>query len=414
MDAPAETPQNLAPPSQPAPAPAPAPSKPKASKRPFIIAGVAVVAIAGAAYYMYSRQFEDTDDAQIDGTITNLSARVPGNVKAVYVTDNQVVKAGDKLLDLDPADLEVVVAQAKAALALAEAQLVAEDPSVAITEASNTSAMTTAASELETARANVSSAAMDVKQISAQLELAQANDKNAQVEKERAERLFAQGAISATDRDARVTQAVASAANANAAKQALAAARDRLAAQNARIGAAKAKLGEVESNAPLQVETRKANVSVRRANLDVARAEVKQATLNLSYASLVAPADGIVGKKSVSVGEHVAPGQQLLALSQIERLWVTANFRENQLRRMQPGQDVEVHVDALDVDLKGKVESIGGATGARFSVLPPENAAGNYVKVVQRIPVRIALAVDEATAKLLRPGMSVEPKVRVR
>ncbi|HEY4120599.1 MAG TPA: HlyD family secretion protein [Byssovorax sp.] len=410
MDAPAETPQNLAPPSQ----PAPAPSKPKASKRPFIIAGVAVVAIAGAAYYMYSRQFEDTDDAQIDGTITNLSARVPGNVKAVYVTDNQVVKAGDKLLDLDPADLEVVVAQAKAALALAEAQLVAEDPSVAITEASNTSAMTTAASELETARANVSSAAMDVKQISAQLELAQANDKNAQVEKERAERLFAQGAISATDRDARVTQAVASAANANAAKQALAAARDRLAAQNARIGAAKAKLGEVESNAPLQVETRKANVSVRRANLDVARAEVKQATLNLSYASLVAPADGIVGKKSVSVGEHVAPGQQLLALSQIERLWVTANFRENQLRRMQPGQDVEVHVDALDVDLKGKVESIGGATGARFSVLPPENAAGNYVKVVQRIPVRIALAVDEATAKLLRPGMSVEPKVRVR
>jgi membrane fusion protein (multidrug efflux system) len=153
---------------------------------------------------------------------------------------------------------------------------------------------------------------------------------------------------------------------------------------------------------------------VRKASLDAARAALRQAQLNLSYARVVSPVDGIVSKKAVSIGDHVGPGQQLVAIAQTKQLWVTANFRETQLRDMRPGQPVNVHVDALGIDLRGTVESITGATGSRLSILPPENASGNFVKVVQRIPVRVRLEANQAGMDALRPGMSVEPEVRVR
>jgi membrane fusion protein (multidrug efflux system) len=171
---------------------------------------------------------------------------------------------------------------------------------------------------------------------------------------------------------------------------------------------------EITSNAPRQMETRRASVLVRQAALEVAQAQLAQAQRNLSYAKIVAPVAGIVAKKAIAVGDHVAPGQLVVAIAQLDSLWVTANFRETQLGRMHPGQHAAVHVDAIDVDFEGSVESLGGATGSRLSVLPPENASGNYVKVVQRIPVRIRLEAGQAGLDRLRIGMSVEPKVSVR
>jgi membrane fusion protein (multidrug efflux system) len=393
--------------------PAEAAAPKKKSKKPFIFVAVGVVALGGLAYWLHERNFEDTDDAQIDATITNVSPRITGTVKAVLVSDNQSVKAGDLLAEIDTADLEVALAQAKANAAQAEALLVAEDPSVAMSESSNEAAIASASSDILAAQAAVSGAASDVQQLTAQLAQATANDKNAQLEKERADRLFASGAIATAERDSRTTQAEATRANVDAVKQALASAKDRVAQQQAHITAAKAHLGEISANAPRTVETKKATVAVRRANLDLAKAQLKQAELNLSYARIVAPVSGIVGRKSLSVGDRVAPGQQILALSNVESVWVTANFRETQLRRMRPEQEVEIHVDSIDKELKGKVVSIGGATGSRFSVLPPENAAGNYVKVVQRVPVRIEFLPGQDVGSL-RPGMSVEPKVRVQ
>jgi membrane fusion protein, multidrug efflux system len=153
---------------------------------------------------------------------------------------------------------------------------------------------------------------------------------------------------------------------------------------------------------------------VRQANLEFARAQLRQAELNLGYAKVTAPVAGIIGKRSVNIGDRVQPGQQLMALTQNAQIWVTANFRETQIERMRPGQPVTVHVDAIDRDYEGTVENFAGATGSRYSLLPPENATGNYVKVVQRIPVRITFKPDQPEMERLRPGMSVEPKVRVR
>jgi membrane fusion protein (multidrug efflux system) len=214
--------------------------------------------------------------------------------------------------------------------------------------------------------------------------------------------------------DTRTNQAAAARANVEALRQALSAARERVTQQEAHVAAAQSHLVEVRSNAPRQVESRRASILARQASLDLARAQLRQAQLNLSYTKIVAPIDGIAGRKSVGLGDRVAPGQQLLAISQLDPLWVTANFRETQLRNMRAGQPADIHVDALDQDLRGTVESIGGATGSRFSVLPPENASGNYVKVVQRIPVRIRLLPGQRGLDRLRPGMSVEPTVRIK
>lgn len=393
----------------------PAAAAPARSRRPFIIGGVVLVlAAAGVGYWAHSRHFEDTDDAQIDGSISNVSPRVSGTVSAVYVSENQVVKAGDPLADIDPVDLQIAVDQARAAVAQAQAQLEAEDPSVGIIETSNKSAVSSAQSDLAAANAALSAARKDVQQLTAQLAQAQANDRQAQLEKERSEKLLAQGAVSQSDYDSRLNTATATAANVAAIDQALAAARDHVQQQQAQLVALQSHLTEVTSNAPRQVETRKASVIMRQAALDLAKAQLAQAEKNLSYAKIVAPISGIVAKKSIAIGDHVAPGQLVIAISQIEDLYVTADYRETQLELMHPGQPATVHVDALDVDLHGSVESIGGATGSKLSVLPPENASGNYVKVVQRIPVRIKLDPGQSGLDRLRIGMSVEPSVTVR
>jgi membrane fusion protein (multidrug efflux system) len=396
--------------------PAPTPESPPASSRRrviLIVIGLLLVA-GGVGYWLYARQFEDTDDAQIDGNISNVSSRVTGTVKTVHVVENQAVKLGEPLVDLDPADLEVAVDAAKAQVAQAKAQLLAEDPSVSITQSSNRATLSSASLDVTSAQAAISGAKNDVQQLAAQLEQAEANDKNAQLTRIRADQLIADKSISQAEYDSRISQASASAASVQAAKQALASARDRVAQAEARLGSARSHVAEVAANAPRQVDTRKANVQTRQAQLDFAQSQLNDATNNLSYSHIVAPIAGIVDKKTVSVGDRVAPAQQLFAISQVGSLWVTANFRETQLRHIVPGDTARVHVDALGLDFTGKVTSIGGATGSRLSVLPPENATGNYVKVVQRLPVRIDLDPGQNGLDRLRPGMSVEPKVRLK
>jgi membrane fusion protein (multidrug efflux system) len=380
-----------------------------------VAAFVALTLGGGAlAYYLHSRHFEDTDDAQIDGEITNVSARVPGTILAVQVSDNQVIKAGDVLAELDPTDYEVAVAQARAVLAQAEAVYAAENPSVTMTETVNQTSLSAAQADLASSESGLTAADRDVKQLTAQLELAQANAKNAVVEKQRADKLFASGSISQAEIDRLTTAADAAQANVAAMMAALAGAQARLSMAQARITSARSHVVELRANAPLQVDVRKANVGAREAAIALARAQLRQAELNLSYVKIATPVSGIVGRKSMSLGDRVQPGQQLAAVARVDELWVTANFRETQIRDMRPGQPATIKVDALGVEMHGVVESIGGATGSRFSLFPPENASGNYVKVVQRIPVRIHLDPGQPGQERLRPGMSVEPEVRVR
>jgi membrane fusion protein (multidrug efflux system) len=401
-------------PATPAPAGA-VPAAAPASRRRIIPLVVAALALGGGGtYYAHARHFEDTDDAQIDGNITNLSPRVAGTLVAVHVQDNQVVQEGEALAEIDPTDYEIAVAQAKAGLAQAEATFNAENPSVPMTQTSNETALSAADADVSSAESGLVAADREVKQLTAQLELAKANAKNAVTERERADKLGAQGAISQAELDTRNTTADAASANVAAMTAALAAAQARYTQAQSRISFTRSHVAELKANAPRQLDVRKASVGAREAALELARAQLRQAELNLAYTKIVAPVAGIVGRKSMSVGDRVAPGQQVLAIARTEGLWVTANFRETQLRDMRPGQPVTIHVDALDLELHGKIESVAGATGSRFSLFPPENASGNFVKVVQRIPVRIALEPNEPGMDRLRPGMSVEPEVRVR
>jgi membrane fusion protein, multidrug efflux system len=373
-------------------------SKPAAMIR--IGVGLALAAVAALLWWLHARKFEDTDDAQVDGYITAVSSRVPGTVLRVLVEDNQTVKQGDVLVELDTADLEVAFAQARAAVAQAEAAVAAEQPTVSITATSNRATVQSAEDEVANAEADLEAARRDLDQ-------AQASNRFAQQQKERASQLLASKTVPQAEFDQRASAA-------DVAQAAVAAARKRVDQRQARLQTAQARVVEARANAPRQLVAREAGVSVRQANLELAQAQLRQAQLNLDYAKVVAPVAGIAGKRSVNVGDRVQPGQQLMSLTQNGALWVTANFRETQIERMRQGQHASIHVDAIDRDYEGVVESFAGATGSRYSLLPPENASGNYVKVVQRIPVRIKLDPGQPEMERLRPGMSAEPKVRVR
>jgi membrane fusion protein, multidrug efflux system len=365
-----------------------------------IAAGAAVVLVALLLYWLHARRYEDTDDAQIDGNVSAVSARVPGNVIAVRVVENQAVKAGDVLAELDTTDLEVALAQAKAAVAQAKAAVEAEAPSVPIAKTTNEAAVQEADADVENARTDLSAAERELDQ-------AQANDRLARTQLQRTRRLVAGQSVPRAELDQRTAAAEVGRATVEVARK-------RVEGRRARLDSARVRQREVRQNAPRQLSTREATVAVREANLELAQAQLRQAQLNLAYAGVAAPADGVIGRKSVNVGDRVQAGQQLMALTQAGGLWVTANFRETQIERMQVGQPVEVHVDALSRDYRGTVESFGGATGSRFALIPPENASGNYVKVVQRVPVRIRLEPGQPEMERLRPGMSVEPQVKIR
>ncbi|HET6440683.1 MAG TPA: HlyD family secretion protein [Anaeromyxobacter sp.] len=372
----------------------------KPGRRVLILVAAAVVAAVAFGWWLHARNFEDTDDAQVSADIVAVSSRVPGTVTAVHVVDNQVVKKGEVLIELDPTDLEVSVAQARAEVAQAEAQIASEQPAVSITEATNRAAVQQAQAQVDAGRANVDAAGRALAE-------ARARERLAQSQLTRARALLAGSSIAQADYDQSVTAE-------DVATEAVAAADRALAARQAELQATLSGQRAVVQNAPREVVTRQATVEARQANLALAQARLHQAELNLGYAKLAAPADGVIGRKSVNPGERIAVGQQLMALTATGHLWVTANFRETQVRRMRVGQPAAVHVDALGRDFSGSVESFGGATGSQYSLLPPENASGNYVKVVQRIPVRIRIDAGQPGLERLRPGMSVEPSVSLR
>jgi membrane fusion protein (multidrug efflux system) len=380
-----------------------------------VLLALLVVAGAGAKQlWDYLDSYESTDDAQIEGHLNNISSRISGTVTAVHFENNQRVTAGELLVELDPRDYRVSLEQAKASLGLAASQLVAERPNVPITQTSNESVVATSQANISQAEAAIAQAEKDYDSAIADLRQAEANNARAQADEARYRGLVEKEEISRTLYDQKLADAKSDEAAVEAKRASSEAARRVIAQRQASLVAARTQLSEAVQNNPRQLLLREATVQMRQANIAVYKSQVDQAELNLSYTRIIAPVGGIAGKKSVEVGEQVRPGQQLLAISQTDDVWVTANFKETQLKRMHPGQTVRVGVDALDRKFDGLIESMPGATGAVYSVLPPENATGNYVKVVQRLPVRIRLKNDQAGLDLLHPGMSVEPVVRIR
>lgn len=367
--------------------------------------------IAGYRFLVYLNSYESTDDAQVDGDIYAVTSRIEGSVKAVYVQDNQQVKQGQLLVELDPRDYEVALEQAKAALSESQTQVAVARPNVPITSVSTETTLSTAATDIAGARATVAAARRDYDSDVADVRSAEADNVKAQADLARYKQLVSKDEISQQQYDQAEAAAKSAAANVDA-KRATAEAQERTIEEaEARLEQAQTRQVEAQRNRPQQIAIQNATVRSRQATADRQKAIVDQAELNLSYTKIVAPVDGVIGKKNAEPGQQVSPGQQLMADVPLNDIWITANFKETQLKRMHPGQRATIHVDAYDRDYNGYVESLAGASGARFSLLPPENATGNYVKVVQRLPVRIRLNQGEDRNHQLRPGMSVDPKV---
>jgi len=391
------------------------PEEKRKRKRALVIFAVVlgIAAIGGLLYWLHARQFEDTDDAQIDGNLSPIGTRIDGTVVEVYVQNNQTVNIGDPMVDLDPRDNQVKLDQVKAQLTQAHSQLLGERPNVPITEVQNSTNILSAKADVASAQAAVAAAERDRDQAEAQVLEQQAANSRAQNDFERYKILAVKQEISKSDFDQYDSNAKQQAANLQATQAALLAADRTVDQRMAQLDQSKSRLVQNEKNAAPQLSIRRASVEQQQANLENADAQLEQAQLNLNYTKIAAPVAGIVMKRSAQVGARVSAGQQLLTISEIGNLWVTANFKETQLLHMRPGQRATIYVDALDRKFTGSVETIGGATGSIASTLPPENATGNYVKVVQRIPVRIKLDPDQDGLDRLRPGMSVEPNVHV-
>ena len=308
----------------------------------------AILCVGGFQLWKYVQSYQDTDDAQVDGYLDPVSSRINGTISAVFVDNNQSVKAGQLLVQLDPRDYQVAIEQARAQLAQAQA-------------------------DVNSARQQYVAAVATVRQAEAQDSLAQ---RNAQ----RYTQLKTLNVVSQSEFDQYDA--------------------------TARAQAATVKTDEAAAASALRT------IASREAQVQAAQAALDQAELNLSYTRITAPADGVIGNRSAQLGQRIQPGQSVMALTQ-NQLWVTANFKETQLARMRPGQAVTIDVDALGRDFDGHIENMPGATGSLYDLLPPENATGNYVKIVQRLPVRIAFDRGQDLSQL-RPGMSVEPKVWLR
>ncbi|HEY3937947.1 MAG TPA: HlyD family secretion protein [Bryobacteraceae bacterium] len=399
-------------------APKPPAAKPPATRgrgRAFLIFFIvlAVLGIAGTLYWLHSRQFETTDDAEVDGHLNAISSRVDGTVTHVYVEDNQRVKAGDPLVDLDSRDFQVALDQALAQLAQSQSMVVARQPNVPITEVQNLTNVSGAEADVASASAALGAAERDRETAQSKLAEAEANNARAQADLARYKLLISKEEVSQQEYDQAAANAQAQAAAVAGSRSGLQSAGQIVEQRRAQLAQSQSKLAEYRRTAPQQIALQRAVVASEQASAKTAQVQVEDARLKLSYTKIAAPVAGIVMKRSAEVGAHVAAGQQLLTIAQIGDLWVTANFKETQLRNLRPGQPATLHVDALKQDFEGYVEDAGGATGAISSVLPPENATGNYVKVVQRIPVRIRFKKDQQGLDRLRPGMSVEPEVRI-
>jgi membrane fusion protein (multidrug efflux system) len=390
-------------------------AQPNTRRRVIIAVVVALLVLVAAGLWWHSTYTEDTDDAQINGHLIQVSARVAGQVAKVYVEENQVVKAGDVIAELDPSDYKVAVENAEAALASAQANAAAANVNVPITTINTGSNLRSADANVSGSQAGVGQAEKQLDSAHARVTQAQANYTKAQADLERYKPLVEKDVISKQQFDAAVAAADATKAAVADARANEQAAVDGVKVAMEREAQAQAGLKYAQTG-PEQVVAQSARAKQAEAQVQQAQAQLDMAKLNLSYTRIVAPAAGIITRKSVEINQNVAPGQNLLMLVSLEGLWVTANLKETQLRHMSAGQAVEIEVDSTGKTYHGKVTQIGGATGSVLSLFPPENATGNYVKVVQRVPVRIDfdnLAGEDPNHEL-RPGLSVEPKVRVK
>ena len=388
----------------------------KALRRIMILLVVlAVLVPASIVLYRRLAAWESTDDAQIDGYIYPVSSRVPGYVTRVTVDNNTYVKAGTVLARLDPTDYEVAIANAKATLANDQASAASLATNIPITSVNTSSQLSSAQAEIDNVNAGLIAAQHQFDASQAALRQAEANDLKAQDDVTRYKPLAAKDEISQQQYTQAVDTQKATAAAVESAREAAAASQQAVAQSHARLAQAQAQL-EAAHTRPQQISVQQSRARAAQAETQRAMALLQQAELNLQYTTIVAPVSGIVGQRSVQPGQNVTPGQQLMTIVPLDsqNLWVTANFKETQLKFMRPDQEVRISVDTYGRTYAGHVLSIGGATGARYSLLPPENATGNYVKVVQRIPVKIVLDKGQDPEHLLRLGMSVEPDVKVR
>lgn len=398
--------------------PAPEPTPAEKTNRKFVIIGViALIVLIAGFFYWRSTFTEDTDDAQVDGDLYQVSSRVTGQVVKVYVEDNQIVKAGDLIAEIDPRDSQVALEQAQAALASAQASAIQAQVNVPITSTTVSTNVSTSTSDVEGTAASVAQAQKQAQAAKSRVDQAKANAIKSKLDVERYTPLVQKDVISKQQFDGAVAQSAANDA-------AVAEAESQLIAQQAAVTQTIQKLAQSRSqaaesikNGPQQVKVQQARANAALADVKSAQARVNQALLNLSYVRITAPIGGIVNKKNVQVGANLGVGQDLLTIIPLTNLWITANFKETQLQKMHAGQEVTIKVDALGGrKFKGKVGQIGGATGSKLSLFPPENATGNYVKVVQRIPVRINFTdLDKENGDYaLRPGFSVVPEVKIK
>jgi membrane fusion protein, multidrug efflux system len=404
-----------------------APSFTSSGRFRVILGVVVLLVLAAGVWWWMTRGYESTDDAQVDSHMTQIASRVGGTVLKVAVDDNQAVEAGTVLVEIDPRDYQVAVDKAKAELADAEAAAIAAQSNVPITSTSTETGVSSAQSSLEQARSVIESAAKEIEAARARLTAAQsrlreveANATRARRDVDRLKGLLAKDEVSQQQYDAAVAAADAQAAATDTARAqiveaeaAIRVAESRQAQVQAGENLARAALRNAQTG-PEQVTAMRARASSAQARVEQAKANLAQAELNLQYTVLKAPARGVVSRKSVNPGQVIQANQPLMSLVQTDEVWITANFKETQLNEMRPGQRVVITVDAYGgKKFQGKVDSIAAATGARFSLLPPENATGNFVKVVQRVPVKIVLESGQDPEHLLRPGMSVTPTVYV-
>jgi membrane fusion protein (multidrug efflux system) len=400
----------------------PHPEKPRGffavikQNRTALLIGAVVVALVAAAFaWVYFSSYESTDDAQVDGHLHPISARINGTILRVNpeVEDGHFVQAGTVLAEIDPADYQAERERALADYNRLQAGSRAADQDISVISSGSNGRFDLANAAVSEAEDAVASEKATLEAADAKLAQAQANYTRAEADRARYSNLLAKHEISQSEYDRVATEAdtdksavVGGKADIAAAKQRVSAAQSRLIQRKADVLAA--------GSAPQQIASSKAKAAAASSDAVRAKAQLTTADLNLGYTKIIAPVSGIIGRKTIEEGQRVQPGQQLLTIIPVDGLWVTANFKETQLRKMKPGQAVTVYADATGEDYRGHVDDLAGATGSRFSLLPPENATGNYVKVVQRVPVRIVLEQGENGDHRLRPGMSVEPKVRIR
>jgi membrane fusion protein (multidrug efflux system) len=378
-----------------------------------LILGGIVLLVAGLFFWRYLSSYESTDDAQVDGHLSPISARVSGHVIKLLVNDNQYVNAGTPLVQIDTRDYEVALAQAKADYADAEALAEAARVNVPITSENTGSQISSAEADVENARAGISAARQQADSARSQLQSAEANNAKAQADLLRYKTLVDKQEISQQQFDQALAAARSGAALVDSARATASAADHQIQQAQAKLGQAEANL-RAANTAPQQLAAIRARAQSAAATAQRKKAELEQATLNLGYTQIMAPVNGIVSNRTVEVGQNVSVGQELMKIINLDDIWITANFKETQLEKMRVGQTVTISVDATGKDYRGHVESLAGASGALFSLLPPENATGNYVKVVQRLPVKITFDPNETREHALRPGMSAEPKVWLR